>query len=118
MSKERGSVSRHRRLPGADGPARRTRVVQVQLSDVSRQDAPAPVIAETTFTAGGRQVPLPFELRYAADTIELQPLVRGARDDSAGEGMLLFTDRRGALSVITSGNPEKVETCMLVQRTR
>jgi putative lipoprotein len=45
-------------------------VVQVQLSDVSRQDAPATVLAEKTIEPAGRQVPLPFELRYDPGAIE------------------------------------------------
>jgi putative lipoprotein len=39
-------------------------VVEVKLLDVSRQDAAAPVIADATVRPEGRQVPLPFELRY------------------------------------------------------
>ncbi|HEY7556336.1 MAG TPA: YbaY family lipoprotein [Candidatus Binatia bacterium] len=37
-------------------------VVEVRLSDVSRQDVAAPVVAETTVRPAGRQVPIPFEL--------------------------------------------------------
>ncbi len=36
----------------------------VKISDVSRMDAPAPVIAETQFATEGRQVPLAFSLAY------------------------------------------------------
>jgi putative lipoprotein len=39
-------------------------VVEVRLSHVSRQDVAAPVVAETTVRPAGRQVPIPFELRY------------------------------------------------------
>ena len=45
-------------------------VVEVRLSDVSRQDVAAPVIAETTILPEGRQVPIPFELRYDPGKIE------------------------------------------------
>jgi uncharacterized lipoprotein YbaY len=39
-------------------------VIDVQLQDVSLQDAPATVIASERTIAGGRQVPFPYELTY------------------------------------------------------
>lgn len=36
----------------------------VRINDVSRMDAPAPVIAETEIATQGKQVPLAFSLRY------------------------------------------------------
>ena len=39
-------------------------VVHVSLTDVSRMDAVAPIIAETTVVVAGRQVPIPFVLHY------------------------------------------------------
>ena len=44
-------------------------VLQVQLSDVSRADAPAFVLASQQFVTNGRQVPLSFALNYDTDTI-------------------------------------------------
>lgn len=41
-----------------------TAVIEVQLLDVSKADAPAEVIAAQTINAEGRQVPIPFELAY------------------------------------------------------
>jgi uncharacterized lipoprotein YbaY len=38
--------------------------IDVQLQDVSLQDAPATVIAAERYIAEGRQVPIPFELTY------------------------------------------------------
>lgn len=49
-------------------------VIEVKLVDAARMDAPATVIAEQTFTADGRQVPLPFELTY--DPADLNPMGR------------------------------------------
>ena len=86
-------------------------VIQVQLSDVSRQDAPASVIAETTFTAAGRQVPFPFELRYRPDRIEPNHSY-AVRATIRGEGRLLFTTDV-VHHVITRGNPDEV-SLMLV----
>ncbi len=87
-------------------------VVQVQLSDVSRQDAPAPVIAETTFTAAGRQVPFPFELHYSPDRIEANHSY-AVRATIRSEGQLLFTTDV-VHHVITRGNPDEV-SLMLVR---
>jgi putative lipoprotein len=89
-------------------------VVQVQLSDVSRQDVAARVLAETTIDPAGRQVPLPFELRYDPDNIEpthtyaLRATIRSA-------GRLLYTTDTQA-PVITQGNPAHV-SLMLVRST-
>jgi hypothetical protein len=49
-------------------------VVVVRLSDVSRQNVAAPVIAATRVPSEGRQVPLPFELRYDPKRISFDPL--------------------------------------------
>jgi len=82
-------------------------VVEVKLSDVSRQDASAPVIAETTVRPEGRQVPLSFELRYDPKKIEpnrsyaLRATIRSA-------GRMIFTTDT-AYPVITQGNPTEVD---------
>ena len=47
-------------------------VISVQLQDVSRADAAATIVASQTITAGGQQVPIPFELSYDPATIEPQ----------------------------------------------
>lgn len=48
--------------------------IEVKLVDAARMDAPATVIAEQTFTADGRQVPLAFELPY--DGADISPMGR------------------------------------------
>ncbi|MGH8168663.1 MAG: YbaY family lipoprotein, partial [Woeseiaceae bacterium] len=45
-------------------------VARVTLSDVSRADAAAPVIAEIRIELGDRQVPVPFELSVPAQDLE------------------------------------------------
>ena len=45
-------------------------VIDVQLQDVSLQDAPATVIASERYIAEGRQVPFPFELTYDPAAID------------------------------------------------
>jgi putative lipoprotein len=81
-------------------------VVEVRLSDVSRQDVAAPVIAETTVLPEGRQVPIPFELRYEPGKIDsnrtyaLRATIRSA-------GRMMFTTTT-AYRVMTQGNPTQV----------
>lgn len=80
-------------------------VVEVRLSEVSRQDVAAPVIAETTILPEGRQVPIPFELHYDPGKIEpnrtyaLRATIRSA-------GRMMFTTTT-AYRVITQGNPTR-----------
>jgi transforming growth factor-beta-induced protein len=45
-------------------------VIEVQLSDVSRMDAPATLIASQTIQAAGNQVPFAYELAYDPAQIE------------------------------------------------
>lgn len=45
-------------------------IIQVQLQDVSRADAPAKTIAQEKITLGDRQVPVPFELKFDAAIID------------------------------------------------
>lgn len=47
-----------------------TAVIEVKLQDVSRADAPATLIAEQKITAEGKQVPIPFELKFDPAKIE------------------------------------------------
>lgn len=45
-------------------------VITVQIRDVSLQDAPSITIASTEFKSEGRQVPIPFSLKYDPAKIE------------------------------------------------
>jgi putative lipoprotein len=90
-------------------------VVQVQLSDVSLQDVPAQVVAETTLSPAGRQVPLPFELRY--DPAKIEPRRRYAvRATIRSEGRLLFTTDT-QVPVFTEGHPGKVDLMLVRVRS-
>lgn len=86
-------------------------VVEVRLSDASLQDAAAPIIAETTVLPEGRQVPLPFELRYDPKAIlpdgsyALRATIRSA-------GQMMFTTDT-AYRVITQGNPTQVNLMLV-----
>ena len=78
--------------------------IEVRLEDVSRADAPD-VLAEQTFTANGKQVPFPFELRYAPERIQpnhrygVRASIRGAN----GELMFTSTVHHAALERGTTG---------------
>ncbi len=87
-------------------------IVTVQLVDVSLADAPASLISEQSFTAGGRQVPLPFVLAFdpaaidERNTYAVQALI-------AVEGTLLFRTTQ-QYPVITHANPMTID--VVVQR--
>jgi uncharacterized lipoprotein YbaY len=82
-------------------------VVDVKLYDVSVQDGAAPVIAQTTVVPAGREVPLPFELRY--DPKKIQPTGWYAlRATIRSGGRLVFTTDT-VHRVVTHGNPTHVD---------
>ncbi len=89
-------------------------VVNVQLQEVSRADAPATVLAEQEFVTGGAQVPLPFALDYdpAAIAEQLTYVVRATI--RASDGQLLWTTDT-FIPVITQGNPTSGIEIVLVQ---
>src|SRR5262245_6912003 len=65
--------------------------IDVRLEDVSRADVAATVLAEQRIAAEGRQVPIPFELRYPVERIE-QNRTYGVRAEiRAADGQLMFT---------------------------
>ena len=82
-------------------------VVQVQLMDVSRQDVAASLVAETTVSPSGRQVPLAFELRYDSSRVEPSHAY-AVRATIRSEGRLIFTTTTVA-HVITRGHPTRVD---------
>lgn len=82
-------------------------VVRVQLSDVSRQDAAAITVAQVTLTPAGRQVPLPFELRYDPKAID-STHTYAVRATIESGGRLIFTTTT-ANTVITRGRPTHVD---------
>jgi len=82
-------------------------VVRVQLSDVSRQDVAAIPVAQTTLTPAGRQVPLPFELRYDPAAID-STHTYAVRATIESGGRLIFTTTTANM-VITRGNPTHVD---------
>lgn len=89
-------------------------VIEIQLVDVSRADAPAITLASQTMVTGGRQVPIPFELVYNPDQIDPRmSYAVQARVTVDGELQFISTRRH---AVITQGRPNQVE--VVVEPTR
>jgi putative lipoprotein len=82
-------------------------VVVVKLSDISRQDVAAAVIAETRVPSQGRQVPLSFELRYDPTKIDDKGLY-AVRAVIESRGQTWFTTDK-VYPVLTRGNPKEVD---------
>lgn len=81
--------------------------VRVVLLDVSRQDAAATPVADTTIRPEGRQVPLPFALRY--DPRQIDPRHDYAiRATITSGGQLAFTTT-AVVKVITRDHPTMVD---------
>lgn len=80
--------------------------LRVQLFDVSRQDRATPV-ADTTVQPAGRQVPLPFVLRYDPGGIDPKH-VYAIRATIASEGHPIFTTT-AVVKVITWDHPDRVD---------
>jgi len=82
-------------------------VVNVQLQDVSLQDVPAKVIAETSVPSEGKQVPIAFRIPYAA--ADINPAHRyGARATIKAGGETIFASTT-SYPVITRGAPMEIE---------
>jgi uncharacterized lipoprotein YbaY len=82
-------------------------VIQIQLQDVSRADAPATIIAQEKFTLGERQVPVPFTLKYNPAKIDDKHTYTLIARVSIGTELKFTTDQ--AFRVLTQGNPTKVD---------
>ncbi|MGF1517671.1 MAG: YbaY family lipoprotein [Nodosilinea sp.] len=82
-------------------------ILEVQLVNVSRADAPAIILASQGAIFGGRQVPIPFELVYDPDQIE-QRFSYAVQARILVEGQLRFISTT-RFPVITQGHPTEVE---------
>ena len=89
-------------------------VVEVRLSDVSRQDVAAPVIGQTRFASEGRQIPFLFEIRYDPTRIEAKALYAVRATISSGGRMWFTTDTFH--QVITHGHPTEVNLRLIQVR--
>jgi putative lipoprotein len=86
-------------------------VVIVHLQDVYLPDAPSPFLAEYKTTLGGRQVPIPFTLKF--DPTKIDPKHPYAVEASIlVHGKLRFTNDTAYL-VLTQGHPAKIEMILV-----
>jgi putative lipoprotein len=81
-------------------------VVEVWMTDVSPLILTMAVIAETTVRTEGRQVPIPFELRYDPSRIEPDHGYAVKAVIKSAEQILFQTDEERR--VVTKGNPAQV----------
>lgn len=78
-------------------------VVQVELQDVSRADAPATIMAAQTITTTGENVPIPFTLSYDPSQID-ERFTYAVRAQITVDGALRWTTTEHT-PVLTSANP-------------
>jgi putative lipoprotein len=83
-------------------------IVLVRLEDVTPANPSAQLIGEQDIVTSGRQVPIPFEIRYDPKAIDpSHSYAVSARIEQGGEQLLFVTDK--PYPVITRGNPDTVE---------
>src|SRR5262245_18506627 len=83
-------------------------IVLVRLEDVTPANPSAQLIGEQDIVTSGRQVPIPFEIRYDTKLIDPSHIYAvSARIEQGGEQLLFVTDK--PVPVITHGNPDRVE---------
>ncbi|MEO7039632.1 MAG: YbaY family lipoprotein [Gemmatimonadaceae bacterium] len=82
-------------------------VAEVSLIDATAQDVAATTVATTMVRSEGKQVPIPFTLRYDASRIDKSHLYTVRAVIKSGAQLLWTTDIVRA--VITQGNPTHVD---------
>jgi len=92
--------------------------VTVQLQDVSRADAAADVLAEQTIAAAGKQVPIPFELRYFTARIEPTHRYAVRAEIRDGAKTLLFTTTTQHSVTLDRGSPPMPVDVLVQQPSR
>lgn len=106
-----GSVSYRQRIALPEGA-----VVQVRVEDISRQDAPSEVIAESSTPVGVGQVPLPFVVEVDDALIEPSHRYAVRARVTVAERLLFTTDT--VHPVLTHDAPnEATITLVAVPRT-
>ena len=86
--------------------------LEVQLRDVSYQDAAAPLIAEHVISGPG-QVPIEFEIQYDPNDIKPRNTYAVQARIIESDGRLAFINDT-AYDVITRGNPSKVDMLLVM----
>ena len=91
--------------------------ITVRLQDVSRQDAPALLIAEQQISAQGKSVPVPFSLEYDPARIDERYTYAVRADIRGGDGALLWTTDTH-YPVLTRGAPQESIDILVVSADR
>jgi putative lipoprotein len=82
-------------------------IVKIVLEDVSRQDAPAREISQTTFEAAGKQVPLPFRILFDRSDIDEKHTYAVRASILLNDKIIFASTQR--YNVITQGAPKSVD---------
>jgi putative lipoprotein len=85
--------------------------VRVRLEDVSLQDAPAGLIAEETFSTKGKQVPIPFTIKFDRKLIE-ESHAYSVRAEIYVDGEQRFTTTQ-TYPVLTRDHPTHVDVIVM-----
>jgi putative lipoprotein len=88
-------------------------VIKIQIQDVSLADAPAEVVGEQVIQPSGKQVPIPYEVKYNPDVIQENHSYSMSVRIEGQDGKLLFISDTHT-PVITRGNPTKNVEVVLV----
>jgi putative lipoprotein len=88
--------------------------VEVRLEDVSQADAPADEVVSQTIAADGKQVPIPFALRYSKSSIAAGHRYAVRASITSADGDLMFTTAMH-YPVLTGGVPDS-DIEIVVQR--
>ena len=91
-----GSISYRERIALPDGS-----VAHIKLSDVSRADAPATLLAEQNTTLFGKQVPVPFSLKVEPAMFDARMRYSVSAQIRSAEGQLLWTTDSANLIDVT-----------------
>jgi putative lipoprotein len=81
--------------------------IDVRLEDATLADAPAKVVAENTFSAAGKQVPIPYQLPYSPQDIQQSHRYYVRARILAGEKLLFTTTQ--SYPVLTNGAPNQAD---------
>jgi putative lipoprotein len=88
--------------------------VEVRLEDVSQVGAPADEIAAQTIATNGKQVPIPFELRYSPQSVDASHRYAVRASITSAEGDLMFTTATHYAVLVGGAADKNVE--IVVQR--
>jgi putative lipoprotein len=86
-------------------------VVDVQLLDVSRADAPAIVLARQEIPTRGQRPPFPFALRYEPATLQRGHRYTVSARIRTSARLLFVSDSHNA--VLTGGAPATVDVAVI-----